>query len=154
MVQIKMSYLSSELQSLLDKYGLYQKDVGAKHATIHPKKRNLGVSKLSRIFNGTQGEIKTADLDDLIDAIAQVEEEKAVLLKARLRDLYDGKYASLVKINIRGGAPSVERFTPNDVSGPPVLNQAVRDIYAEALKDAAFAKTVIGLADLVNRGKR
>lgn len=145
MVQFAMSYLSGELQTVLKKYGLKQRDVSAKHEKVTNKK-NLGVSKLSRICSGTQTEITSRDLDDLIDAITKSDEERGKLLRARVRDAYDGKYSGLLKIAIKGGASPAARYTPSDTSIDPDVNAAFAYLYGLVPTNPQVAELVVLLA--------
>lgn len=140
-----MSHLSNELQGILKKHGLKQRDVRAKHEKL-TKKRNLGVSKLSRLISGSQVEVLSEDLDDLIDTITRSDDERGKLLRARLRDAYDGKYSGLLKIAIKGGASPAERYTPSDTSIAPDVNAAFEYLYGLVPANPQVAELVILLA--------
>lgn len=138
-----MSYLSNELTTLLKKKGLQQVDI--------KKKTGLGVANVSRIFSGKQTYVRSPALDRIIDGLAGNPEEKARILRARLRDAYDGKYSDLVKIGIRGGASPSERFTPNDVSIDPDVNAAFRTLYSLVPRDPDLGPWLIQLSKRVDR---
>lgn len=134
-----MSYLSNELQALLTQYGMLQVDI--------IKNSGINGAKASRICSGTQEFIRSRDLDKIIAGLTKVPQEQGRIVRARLLDAYDGRYASLVKIIIKGGAPVSSRFTPSDVSIDPEVNAAVADLYADIPGNPRLAKLILDLRD-------
>lgn len=125
-----MSYLSNELSTILKQKGMFQVDIN--------KKTGLGTANVSRIFSGSQEFVTNDDLDKIIVALTNKPSEQGKIVKARLHDAYSGRYASLVQINIRGGATPAERFTPN-VSLAPDVRAAL-----EYLSERVFSDPQVG----------
>lgn len=116
-----MSHLSNELAAILKQNGLKQTPIAAKIG--------MGAANISRIFSGRQAFVTSEDLDKIIGAVAKSPQDRAKLVRARMRDAYNGKDAGLVNITIRGGASPSQRFTPSDVSIDPDVNAAFEYLY-------------------------
>lgn len=92
-------------------------------------KTGIGKAQVSRIFSGVQDFVTSEDLDAIIQTTTTNSKERAAIVRARWRDAYDGKFAGLLNITVKGGAIPAERFTPNDVSINPRVNAAFDFLY-------------------------
>lgn len=142
-----MGNLSTVLQRTLTEKGLKQKDVQQRHES-KTGKNNLGVSKLSRLISGSQTEVTSEDLDDLMDAITKKPEERAEIISARLYDAYNGSYRENIVISVTGGSPKTKRmrFTPHGVAPSPAVMDALDKLAAMSIERPATATIILALA--------
>lgn len=133
-----MSYLSNELAAIAQKNGIRQKHVRA--AT------GFSVAHISRIFTGSQDYVTSKDLKKIIDAVARTPQERARLIRARMRDVYTEEDADLVKITIKGGAPPPDRLPSHEIAVDPAIKAAFEFLYRLAPANPAIGQSMTGFA--------
>lgn len=137
-----MSSLSNELATLLEKNGLRQIDFTTR-AGLH-------VSTVSRIFTGVTINPADKDFDKIIGLLAKTPQERAQLVRARIRDAYQGKYASLVKVilNVGGKSPTKSDWQ-SEISVAPQIQEAMKYLCNLIPGNPEVGKSIVQLADLM-----
>lgn len=85
-----MGFLSRELKAVARENRIRQIEV--------TRKTDLSVAHISRVFSGEQVTVTDGDLGKIMDVIAKNPQQRARVIRARLRDAYQGPDAGLVKV--------------------------------------------------------
>lgn len=141
-----MSSLSNELATLLKKNGMRQIDF-TKRAGMH-------VSTVSRIFTGVTLNPDDKDLDTIIGLLAKTPRERAELVRARIRDAYKGKHASLVKVILNADGKGPKSDWQDEISVAPQVQEAIRYLCTLVPGNPEVGKSIIQLADLMGFKQR
>lgn len=135
-----MSHLSNELAVILKNNGLKQYDV--------TKMTGLGVAMVSRIFSGGQKFVSDDNLDKIITVLAKTDQDRARIVRARLTDAYNGRFADHVRITLKGGAPEPDRPKwPTALA--PEIKAAFEFLYRLVPKKPAVGQAILQLARMM-----
>lgn len=126
---------------MLDKTGLIQMDF-VKRAGMH-------VSTVSRIFNGTTLNPEDKDLDKIMGLLAKSPAEQAKIVRARMRDAYNGKYRHLVKVILTTGGGGKPAGIASEVSIDPEVMDAFNFLCRLVPENPAVGKSIVQLAKMM-----
>ena len=138
-----MSHLANEVKAIAERHHMIPMDIS--------RVTGLPPSHLSRFFNNKQAYVSDETMEKLKAAVCRTNEERAMLVRARMLDACTGVGSEFVEVNINlGGRP---RPAENAIILPVRLDPKIHDLISwfasKAIEQPTISAGLVALAKML-----